>query len=169
MSRGLDAFIYYATAPVRLFGRSRYFRWGLAAVTVAGLFFVAGSWARNVFLSPSDSGVAHAPPVMKPPPPLPTGTRASPPVSPPPGALAAIGHTLDTATPREFAGKSDNPVTQLLDQAEIGLTASRGTMYATGQSNTLTIVTPLNGSIRITGQIGNAAGKVVGGIGGAIG
>jgi len=75
----------------------------------------------------------------------------------------------DTATPREFTGKSDNPVTQLLDQAEIGLTVSRGTVYATGQSNTLTITTPLNGSIRITGQIGNAAGKVVGGIGGAIG
>ena len=169
MSRGLDAFIYYATAPVRLFGRSRYFRWGLAAVTVAGLFFVAGSWTLNVLLPPSDSGLPDALAIMKPPPPLQAVTRASHVIAPVAVSLAAIGHTLDTATPREFAGKSDNPVTQLLDQAEIGLTASRGTMYATGQSNTLTIVTPLNGSIRITGQIGNAAGKVVGGIGGAIG
>ena len=38
MSRRLDTFIYYATAPIRLFGRSRYFRWGVAAVCVAGLF-----------------------------------------------------------------------------------------------------------------------------------
>jgi hypothetical protein len=42
-------------------------------------------------------------------------------------------------------------------------------MTASGQPNTLTITTPLNGSARITGQIGNTAGKVVGGIGGAIG
>src|SRR4029078_13189405 len=84
-------------------------------------------------------------------------------------SLAAIGHSLDTATPREFAGKNDNTVTQLLGEAEIGLTGSPGTMYATGQSNTLTITTPINGSIRITGQIGNAAGKMVGGKRGARG
>ena len=49
------------------------------------------------------------------------------------------------------------------------VTVTRGTMVASGQSNTLTITTPLNGSVRITGQIGNTAGKAVGGIGGAIG
>ena len=169
MSRGLDTFIYYATAPIRLFGRSRYFRWGLAAVCVAGLFFAATLWAINRLLPPSDSGLPEALAIMKPPPPLQPVTRASHVIAPVAVSLAAIGHTLDTATPREFAGKNDNPVTQLLGQAEIGLTVSRGTMYATGQSNTLTIMTPLNGNIRITGQIGNAAGKVVGGIGGAIG
>ena len=168
MSRGLDTFIYYATAPIRLFGRSRYFRWSLAAACVAGLFFVATLWALNRFLPPSGSGLPEALAIMKPPPLQPV-TRASHVIAPVAVSLAAIGHTLDTATPREFAGKNDNPVTQLLGQAEIGLTVARGTMYATGQSNTLTITTPLNGSIRITGQIGNAAGKVVGGIGGAIG
>lgn len=168
MSRGLDTFIYYATAPIRLFGRSRYFRWSLAAACVAGLFFVATLSALNRFLPPSDSGLPEALAIMKPPPLQPV-TRASHVIAPVAVSLAAIGHTLDTATPREFAGKNDNPVTQLLGQAEIGLTVARGTMYATGQSNTLTITTPLNGSIRITGQIGNAAGKVVGGISGAIG
>ncbi len=169
MSQGLDTFIYYATAPIRVFGRSRYFRWGLATVCVAGVFFAATLWAVNRLLPPSDSGLPDALAIMKPPPPLQPVTRASHVVAPVAVSLAAIGHSLDTATPREFAGKSDNPVTQLLGQAEIGLTVSRGTMYATGQSNTLTITTPLNGNIRITGQIGNAAGKVVGGIGGAIG
>jgi hypothetical protein len=169
MSQGLDTFIYYATAPIRVFGRSRYFRWGLATVCVAGVFFAATLWAVNRLLPPSDSGLPDALAIMKPPPPLQPVTRASHVVAPVAVSLAAIGHSLDTATPREFAGKNDNPVTQLLGQAEIGLTVSRGTMYATGQSNTLTITTPLNGNIRITGQIGNAAGKVVGGIGGAIG
>ena len=84
-------------------------------------------------------------------------------------ALTAIGQALDAVAPREFAGKNDNPVTQLLGQAEIGLTVTRGTMSTDGQQNTLTIITPLNGTVRITGQIGNTAGKAVGGIGGAIG
>lgn len=106
---------------------------------------------------------------MKPPPALPQVTHASHVIAPVAISLAAIGHALDSATPREFAGKNDNPVTQLLGQAEIGLTVTRGTIYATGQPGTMTIVTPLNGTVRITGEIGNTAGKVVGGIGGAIG
>jgi uncharacterized protein DUF4403 len=169
MSQGLDTFIYYATAPIRLFGRSRYFRWGLATACVAGLFLVTAFWAISRSMPPSDSGLPDALAIMKPPPPLQPVTRASHVIAPVTVSLAAIGYTLDAATPREFAGKNDNPVTQLLGQAEIGLTVSRGTMYATGQSNTLTIITPINGNIRITGQIGNAAGKVVGGIGGTLG
>jgi uncharacterized protein DUF4403 len=165
---GFDTFIYYATAPIRLFGRSRYFRWGVGATFVVGIFFAVTLWALNR-LGPADSGLPEALAIMKPPPSLPPVTQASHVIAPVAVSLAAIGHALDTAAPREFAGKNDNPVTQLLGQAEIGLTVTRGTMYATGQSNAMTIVTPLNGTIRITGQIGNTAGKVVGGIGGAIG
>ena len=106
---------------------------------------------------------------MQPPQALQPVTRASHVIAPVAVALAAIGHSLDTAAPREFAGKNDNPVTQLLGQAEIGLTVARGTIYTTGQAGALTIITPMNGTIRVTGQIGNTAGKAVGGIGGAIG
>jgi hypothetical protein len=56
-----------------------------------------------------------------------------------------------------------------LGQAQIGLTVTRGAMVASGQPNSLTITTPLNGSVSVTGQIGNTAGKAVGGIGNAIG
>jgi len=111
MSRGLDTFIYYVTAPIRLFGRSRYFRWGLAAACVAGLFFAAALWAVNRFLPPAESGLSEALAILKPPPPLQPVTRASHVIAPVAVSLAAIGHTLDTATPREFAGKNDNPVT----------------------------------------------------------
>lgn len=107
MSRGLDTFIYYATAPIRLFGRSRYFRWSLAAACVAGLFLAATLWAINRLLPPSDSGLPEALAIMKPPPLQPV-TRASHVIAPVAVSLAAIGHTLDTATPREFAGKNDN-------------------------------------------------------------
>ncbi len=169
MSRGLDTFIYYATAPIRMLARSWYLRWGVAALCIVGFFFAATLWALNRFVPPADTGLAEALAILKPPPPLQPVTRASHVIAPVAVSLAAIGSALDSTTPREFAGKNDNPVTQLLGQAEIGLTVSRGAMYATGQSNTLTITTPLNGSIRITGQIGNTAGKMVGGLGGTIG
>ncbi len=165
---GLDTFIYYATAPIRAFGRSRYVRWGVAAVCVIAFFFGVTLWALDR-LVPTDSGLPEALAILQPPKPLQAITRASHVIAPVAVALTAIGQSLDAAAPREFAGKNDNPVTQLLGQAEIGLTVSRGTMTTAGQAGTLTVTTPLNGSIRITGQVGNTAGKAVGGIGGAIG
>jgi hypothetical protein len=165
---GFDTFIYYATAPIRAFGRSRYVRSGFAAFCVAALFFGVTLWALDRFV-PTDSGLPEALAILQPPKPLQSITHASHVIAPVAVALSAIGQSLDATAPREFAGKNDNPVTQLLGQAEIGLTVSRGTMSASGQAGTLTVTTPLNGSIRITGQVGNTAGKAVGGIGGAIG
>jgi hypothetical protein len=164
----LDTFIYYVTAPIRLFGRSRRFRLAVAAASIIATCYAATMWALNRFI-PADSGLPEALAILQPPKALQPVTRASQVIAPVAVALAAIGNSLDVAAPRDFAGKNDNPVTQLLGQAEIGLTVTRGTMVASGQSNTLTIITPLNGSVRITGQIGNTAGKAVGGIGGAIG
>jgi hypothetical protein len=165
---GVDTLIYYATAPIRAFGRSRTVRWGVAAVCIAGIFFSATLWMLNRFV-PADTGLPDALAIMQPTKPLQPVTRASHVIAPVAVALTAIGQSLDATAPREFAGKNDNPVTQMLGKAEIGLTVARGTMSASGQPGTLTITTPLNGSIRITGQVGNTAGKTVGGIGGAIG
>jgi len=168
MSGKLDTFIYYATAPIRLFGRSRKFRVVLSATCIIALCFAATLWALNRYIS-TDSGLPEALAILQPPHALQSVTRASHLIAPVSIALTAIGQALDAAAPREFAGKNDNPVTQLLGQAEIGLTVKRGAMSATGQPNTLTIITPLNGTVRITGQIGTTTGKAVGGIGGAIG
>jgi hypothetical protein len=164
----LDTFIYYATAPVRLFGRSLKFRLALCAACIIATCYAVTMWALNRFIPP-DSGLPEALAILQPPKSLQPVSRASQVIAPVAVALTAIGQSLDSTTPRDFAGKNANPVTQLLGQAEIGLTVTRGTMIASGQSNTLTITTPLNGSVRITGQIGNTAGKAVGGIGGAIG
>ena len=163
MSGNLDTFIYYATAPIRLFGRSRKFRLALGAT----ICVAATMWALN-HLIPTDSGLPQALAILQPPRPLQPVTRASHVIAPVAVALTAIGQSLDAAAPREFAGKNDNPVTQLLGQTELDLMVSRGTMSAAGQPNTLTITTPVNGSVRITGQIGNTAGKAAGGIGDAI-
>lgn len=168
MSGRLDTFIYHATAPIRLFGRSRKFRLALGAACIIAACFAVSFWALNRYI-PTDSGLPEALAILQPPHALQPVTRASHVIAPVAVALTAIGQTLDATAPREFAGKNDNAVTQLLGQAEIGLTVTRGTMSATGQPNTLTIITPLNGTVRITGQIGNTAGKAAGGIGGAIG
>ena len=169
MSSGLNTLTYYVAAPMRLLARSWYLRWGLAAVCIVGFFFTATLWALNRFVPLADTGLAEALAILKPPPALQPVTRASHVITPVAISLAAIGSTLDAAAPRDFSGKNNNPVTQLLGQAEIGLTVTRGTMYATGQPGTLTVTTPLNGSLRVTGQIGNTAGKLAGGIGGSIG
>ncbi|HXZ21976.1 MAG TPA: DUF4403 family protein [Pseudolabrys sp.] len=161
--------IYYLTAPFRMFGRSRAFRLAVGAAVVVLGFFFATLWALNRFVPPADSGLPEALAIMQQPPPLQPVTRASHVIAPVAVALTAIGHSLDATTPRDFSGKSNNPVSQMLSQAEIGVTVTRGTMSASGQPGVLTVNTPLNGSIRITGQIGASAGKAVGGLGGTIG
>ena len=161
-------FIYYATEPIRLFGRSRGFRLAVGAACIVAMCYAATIWALNRFI-PSDSGLPEALAILQPPKSLQPVTRASQVIAPVAVALTAIGQSLDAVAPRDFTGKNDNPVTQLLGQAEIGLTVTRGTVVASGQPNTLTITAPLNGSVRISGQIGSTAGKAVGGIGNAIG
>jgi hypothetical protein len=163
-----DTFIYYATAPIRLFGRSRKFRLLIGAAGIVAICCGGALFAFNRYI-PADSGLPEAIAILQPPSPLQPVSRASHVIAPVAIALTAIGRSLDAATPRDFSGKNDNPVSQLLAQAEIGLTVTRGTMSASGASNTLIITTPLSGSVRITGQIGSTAGKAVGGIGNAIG
>jgi len=165
----LDTVMDYAAAPLRAFGRSRGVRLGVGALVVVGAFFFATLWALNRFAPPADSGLPEALAIMQPPQPLQPVTRASHVIAPVAVALTAIGHSLDATTPRDFSGKSSNPVTQMLSQTEIGVTVTRGTMSASGQPGMLTVNTPLNGSIRITGQIGTTAGQAVGGLGGTIG
>ena len=95
----LDTVIYVATAPIRLFGRSRRFRIALGAVCVIAVFFAATQWALDR-LSPADSGVDTALAIMQPPPPLQAVTRSSYVIAPVAVALSAIRRSLDAAAPR---------------------------------------------------------------------
>jgi hypothetical protein len=113
--------------------------------------------------------VAKNRPALKAVPPLPPMTRQSTIVAPVAIALPAIRAALDNAAPREFAGKKDNALTQLLGKADMGVEVSRGAMQVTGQTDALTITTPLNGAVHLTGQVGTTAGKVAGGLGRELG
>jgi hypothetical protein len=91
-----DTVIYIATAPIRLFGRSRWFRIALGAASIAGLCFAATLWALDRFL-PADSKVETAMAPLQPPPPLQAVTSSSYVIAPVAVALAAIQRSMDAA------------------------------------------------------------------------
>jgi hypothetical protein len=163
----LDKLIYVATALIRLFGRSRRFRIALGAASIAGVCFAATLWALDRFL-PADSEVETAMATLQPPPPLQAVTRSSYVIAPVAVALAAIQRSMDAAAPRELAGKNDNPVSSLLSKADIGITIARGAMTVSGQPNELAISVPLNGTLRLTGQIAAQAGNLTSSITGLL-
>src|SRR6185503_6991660 len=162
-----DDLIYYATAPIRLFGRSRAFRVALAVVLIGGGFFAATLWALDRFL-PADNGAREALAKLPKPPPLPPVTRTSYVIAPVAVSLVAIRASLDNAAPREFSGKNANPVSKLLSKADIGITLSRGSMTVNGAANELTVNTPITGSLQITGQLATQAGNLTNSLAGLL-
>jgi hypothetical protein len=81
-------------------------------------------------------------------------------------ALSAIRDAADRGAPRGFAGKADNPVSQILQNADIGWTASRGPISATGAQDVLSLATPLTGTLNVTGSL---SAKATGAVGDALG
>jgi hypothetical protein len=101
-------------------------------------------------------------------PPLETVTRSSVIVAPVAVAQSAIRDALEAQAPRNLAGKKDNPLSQLLSNADIGWTVSRGPLSVAGRSDALVVSTVLNGTLHVTGQLGNVAGSLSGNLGGLI-
>ncbi len=171
--RLLDTIIYTVTAPLRLFARSRRFRLILGAGCVVAVSFTAALWVLDRFF-PGDAGGGSGDdinallakfPIQAP---LQPVSRASYVIAPVAVALNAIRQRMDAAAPRELVGKNDNPVSSLLSKADIGITVGRGAMAVSGTPNELTISTPLNGSLKVTGQIATQAGNLTGGITGLL-
>src|ERR1017187_6256876 len=114
----------------------------IAIAVVVASFFV--SLKAMDWLSPR--GTVGAP-VLVELPPLPPAPRSSVILAPVAIALTAIRDAADRGAPRNFAGKADNPVSQILQNADIGWTASRGPIAATGAQDVLTLATPLTGTL----------------------
>src|ERR1700687_1988676 len=132
---------------------------GIAVVAVS--FFV--SLKAMDWLSPR--GTVGAP-VLVELPPLPPAPRSSSIVAPVVITLAAIRDAADRGAPRTFAGKADNPAAQILQNADIGWTASRGPISATGAQDLLSLATTLTGTLNVTGSL---SAKTTGAIGDALG
>src|SRR6266436_647748 len=132
---------------------------GVAVVAVS--FFV--SLKVMDWLAPR--GTVGAP-VLAELPPLPPASRISSIVAPVTISLSAIRDAADRAAPRNFTGKADNPVSQILQNADIGWTASRGPITASGAQDVLSLATPLTGKLNVTGSV---TAKTTGAIGDALG
>jgi hypothetical protein len=133
----------------------------LATAVVAVSFFV--SLKTMDWLSPR--GTVGAP-VLVELPPLQPATRVSSIIAPVAIALTAIRDAADRGAPRSFAGKADNPVSQVLQNADIGWTASRGPITATGAQDVLSLAMPLTGKLDVTGSL---SAKATGAVGEALG
>src|ERR1700710_446994 len=93
----------------------------LIAIVVVAVSFLVSLKAMD-WLSPR--GTVGAP-VLVELPPLPPAPRSSSIIAPVSIALPAIRDAADRGAPRSFGGKADNPVSQILQNADIGWTASR--------------------------------------------
>ena len=132
---------------------------GIAVVAVS--FFV--SLKTMDWLSPR--GTVGAP-VLVQLPPLSPAPRSSSIIAPVVITLAAIRDAADRGAPRTFTGKADNPAAQILQNADIGWTASRGPISATGAQDVLSLATPLTGTLNATGSL---SAKATGAVGDALG
>src|SRR5215469_16850326 len=79
-------------------------------------------------------------------------------------ALTAIRDALEAQAPRNLSGKPQNPMSQLLSNAQLSFSVTRGPFVVANHGDALTITTPLTGTFEVTG-----AGAVGGAVGGAIG
>jgi hypothetical protein len=163
----LDDGIFYATAPIRWFGRSRAFRLALAGVIALGGSFYATLWALDRFM-PVAKTASPALARLAPLPSLSPVTRASYVIAPVAVSLNAIRASLDAAAPRQLMGENNNPVSNLLSKADIGITVARGPLTVSGSPNDLVIGAPLNSSLKVTGQIAGVAGNLTGSITGLL-
>jgi hypothetical protein len=134
----------------------------LIAVAVIAISFFISLKAMD-WLAP---GGAVRPPVLTELPPLPPAPRSSVVMAPVAIALSAIRDAADHGTPKTFNGKADNPVSQILENADIGWTASRGPIAATGGQDVLSLSTPLTGTLNVTGTL---SAKATGAVGDALG
>jgi Domain of unknown function (DUF4403) len=141
--------------------------WGKIAIggVVAVASFGAAIWAMN-WLMP---GAGERRPVLAEVAPLKPIARTSTIVTPAAIALTAIRDALERQAPRDLTGKRDNPVSQLLSNAEFGWTITRGPLGVTGKPEALAVATALTGTFRATGQLSNQAGNLTGAIGNLLG
>ena len=106
------------------------------------------------------------PPALVELPPLPPAPRSSVVMAQVAVALSAIRDAADRGAPRTFNGKAENPVSQILQNADIGWSAQRGPISATGAQDVLSLATPLTGTLNVTGSLSS---KATGAVGDALG
>ena len=137
-------------------------KWILIGVAVVAVSFLISLKAMD-WLAPRGT---VRPPALVELPPLPAAARSSTVMAPTVVSLSAIRDAADRGAPKSFNGKADNPISQILQNADIGWTVARGPITATGAQDELSLSTPLAGTLNVTGSL---SGKATGAVGDALG
>lgn len=138
-------------------------------IILAGVVVLIASFAGAVALMNAFSPATGTRPVLAEVPPLPDATRTSVIVAPVSVDINAIQAALEATTPRNSAGKKDATIDKVLSNAEIGWTIARGALAVAARPDGLTVSTPLNGNLRLTGQLAQQGGGLAGALGNFLG
>jgi hypothetical protein len=137
----------------------------IGGLLVVAVSFGASLWAMDTIWPREQRSLA---PVLAALPALQPVTRTSVVIAPTAISLTAIRDAMEAAAPRDLTGKRDNPLSKLLSNADIGWTVARGPLALAGRSDGLTVSTALNGTLRVTGQIGDKVSALGGSITGLL-
>jgi Domain of unknown function (DUF4403) len=129
----------------------------------------AGASALLNLLSPGTAQLQENRPALVAVPPLQPLTGTSTVLAPAAIALGAIRDALDAQAPRNLSGKPQNPVSQLLSNADLSFDIARGPLTVSGRPDALVVVTPLSGTFKAAGQIAGGANSVGSQLGNLIG
>jgi hypothetical protein len=140
----------------------------IVGAVIVVVSFLGASFALN-FLWPTTPSLQQGRPALTAVPPLKPLTGTSTVLAPAAIALSAIREALDAQAPRNLSGKSQNPVSQLLSNADLNFDIARGPLAVTGRPDALVVTTPLSGTFKATGQIAGGANSVAGALGNMIG
>ncbi len=140
----------------------------IVGAVVVVISFVGASALLNL-LWPSPPPLQQGRPALVAVPPLQPLTGTSTVLAPAAIALGAIRDALDAQAPRNLSGKPQNPVSQLLSNADLNFDIARGPLTVSGRPDALIVVTPLSGTFKATGQIASGANSVGNTIGNMVG
>jgi hypothetical protein len=133
-------------------------RWVFGGTVLFAAFFAAALRVMDS-IWPADPALAQTPPAVATPPLAPM-TRTSFVIAPIAVANAAIRDAIEAAAPRDFAGRRDNILPDLLSKAELHWTMMRGKFDVTSRGDALAITSDVAGSVRLNGQVGGQVGSI---------
>jgi hypothetical protein len=140
----------------------------IVSAAVVGVSFLGATVLLNR-LAPTTPSLQEGRPALANVPPLQPLAGTSTVLAPAAIALTVIRDALEAQAPRNLSGKPQNPVSQLLSNADLTFDIARGPLAVTGRPDALVVVTPLSGTFKAVGQIASGANSVAGGVGNLIG
>lgn len=131
----------------------------LIGLVVLAVSFGASLYAMNRFWPATVQQ-----PVLAKLPPLPPVSQNSEIMTPIAVSIAGLRDALDRAAPRDVSGKAENPIGQILQNADISWAVTRGPIAASGVQNALSLSTPLDGKLTVLGSLSAASGTALGNV-----